>query len=238
MAVFNRKISKNWEERSKGVSRRFYQLEFLLVALSLGSTLFLNFSVLSDIGFFRRTLFLLFAIGGISSFHFLFQGLWDLWAELHDRMESSRLDGSFEIKEESSLDIKSTIKIVLYGEEESSRKKTATYLKKRVTALSGADCDVIEAQSAEETLKFVTDHIVHLVILESISQNKNCSLWAEKIKGVDKNIPVVVLSQGNPISSPSIDAWFSYLQRDSDIEKILPYFLVRETKNGKGRAQS
>lgn len=232
MDLVTKKQSKNWEERGRILSRRLYYLEFVLFVASLGMTTFVCFSVLEESSFFKKTMVLLFGIGGISSFHFLFHKLWELWAELHDRMIAHHPEQKTDEVVDLLPPVQSTIKIVLSSEEDSFREKHGTFLQRKVSALSGRPCEVVEVKTAVETVSYVTDHVVHLVIMDSHFQKEICFSWAEKIKKVDKNIPVVICSTQEKHSNPFIDAWFSYLQRDTDVEKLLPYFIANRTKNG------
>ncbi len=231
MGILTKNKSKNWEEKARLHSRKLYYLEFTLFVLSLVSTVFLSFHILADAGYFKKTMVLLFCTGGISSFHLLFQKLWDLWAELHDRMTSTAITSLPDAEEEVLPVIQSSIKIVFSCEDETFRKKHISFLQNKVSSLSGRPCEVIETKTALETVSYVTDHVVHLVILDSHYQNELCFPWAEKIKKVDKNIPVIVCSIKEKQTNSNIDAWFHYLQRDTDIEKLLPYFLSSQTIN-------
>jgi len=222
---------KNWEEKATGLSLKLYYVELVLFSVSLFSVVYLSFNLLEGLSVFKKTLLLLFGIGGITSFHFLFQNLWTLWADLHDRIVSSSMGNSIQVSESVAPAIKSTIKIVFSSEDEIRRLKHVSFLQYKVSEMTGRDCEVIEAKTAEETLSYVTDHVVHLVIMDSHYKNELCFLLAEKIKKLDKKIPVIVCSSQLKLDNVNVDLWLRYLQRESDIEKLIPYFLSSTTIN-------
>jgi CheY-like chemotaxis protein len=218
--------SKNCEERIRVVLRRIYFLEFGFFILSLVVILVTSSYFVESA--FLRVVFLLLSLGGVSGFHYLFHRLWDLYAEWHDRLDMSKL--SIQEFQDGIPVYKSTIKIIVSSENAEQREVLSHVLSEKVLGISGRECDLIQCKSYQDTLSFVTDHIVDLVILDYQFQETTCLELAEKIKSLDKNIPVIVCADHSPVKSPFINAWFTHLQRDSDIRQILPYFLVSETK--------
>ncbi len=226
----NLSMPKDWEETARKKARQLFFFHCVTMGVSLISLcVFLSeFSV--GFSFFQKSLLVLFGIGGLSTFHLIFQRLWNLWAELHDRVQSSNPSSFEKEQSEESIFHQSTIKVVFSSENENHRKKHLPFLEKHLPALSGCNFEIIEQSSLKETLSYLTDHIVHLVILDSSYAEGSCLQLSESIKKLDKNIPVVVCSQSEKQTSSHIDAWFSYLQRESDLRQLLPYFLARRQK--------
>ncbi|MBI4405197.1 MAG: hypothetical protein HY537_13630 [Deltaproteobacteria bacterium] len=117
------------------------------------------------------------------------------------------------------------VKVVFSNEDPLIQSEVVPALKGALECELGCEVSVIQKYSALETLTYVTDNVVDLVIIRGQyrSADMNRQALVAGIKKLDKTIPIIVFSKEPPPQESdyaSVDGWYSYPLEARDVKLV------------------